>query len=200
MAQNFLIWWKILIVVLEKTLEISLDSKEIKPVNPKESQPWIFIGRTGAESWISNSLATWCKELTHWKRPWCWERLRAGGEGWDGWMASLTQQTWVWVDSGSWWWTEKPGVLRFMGSQRVRHDWATELSWHHISATLNSGSCSPAPRPSPCALRKRSCSPTVFPPGPGLSPHHLLCHLLGMLPPLCVSEGLQRHPRNVVFT
>ena len=63
----------------------------------------------------------------------CWERLRAGGEGddrgWDGWMASLTQWTWVWVNSGSWWWTGKPGVLWFMGSQRVGHDWATELNW-----------------------------------------------------------------------
>ena len=67
------------------------------------------------------------------ERPWCWERLRAGEEGdnrgWDGWMASLTQRTWVWVDSGCWWWTGRPGVLRFMGSQRVRHDWATELNW-----------------------------------------------------------------------
>ena len=84
-------------------------------------------------SWNSNILATWCEELSHWKRPWCWERLRAGGEGddrgWEGWMASLTQWTWVWVSSGSWWWTERPGVLRFMGSQRVRHDWATELNW-----------------------------------------------------------------------
>ena len=67
------------------------------------------------------------------KRPWCWERLRAGGEGdnrgWDGRMASLTRWTWVWVDSGSWWWTGRPGVLRFMESQRVGHDWATELNW-----------------------------------------------------------------------
>ena len=78
-------------------------------------------------------LATWCKEMTHWKSPWCWERLRAGGEGddrgWDGWMASPTQWTWVWVDSRCWWWTGKPGVLWFMGWQRVRHDWATELNW-----------------------------------------------------------------------
>ena len=63
----------------------------------------------------------------------CWERLRAGGEGddrgWHGWMASLTQWTWVWVDPRNWWWTGRPGVLRFMGSQRVRHDWATELGW-----------------------------------------------------------------------
>ena len=84
-------------------------------------------------SWNSNILTTWCEELTHLKRPWCWERLRAGGEGddrgWDGWMASPTQWTWVWVDSGSWWWTGRPVVLRFMGSQRVRHDWVTELNW-----------------------------------------------------------------------
>ena len=84
-------------------------------------------------SWNSNTLATGCEELTHWKRPWCWERLRAGGEGddrgWDSWMASLTQWTWVWVDSGSWWWTGRPGMLRFMGSQRVGHGWVTELNW-----------------------------------------------------------------------
>ena len=82
-------------------------------------------------SWNANTLATWCKELTHWKRPWCWEGLGAGGEGddrgWDGWMASPTRCTWLWVNSGSWWWTGRPGVLWFMGSQRVRHDWATEL-------------------------------------------------------------------------
>ena len=84
-------------------------------------------------SWNSYSLATWCKELTHLKRPWCWERLRAEGEGdnrgWDGWMASLTQWTWVWVNSGSWWWTGRPGVLWFTGSQRVGHNWANELNW-----------------------------------------------------------------------
>ena len=84
-------------------------------------------------SWNSSTLATWCKELTYLKRPWCWERLRAGGEGddrrWDGWMASPTWWTWVWVDSGSWWWRGRPGVLRFMGSQRVGHDWASELNW-----------------------------------------------------------------------
>ena len=84
-------------------------------------------------SWNSNSLATWCEELTHWKRPWCRERLKVRGEGddrgWDGWMAPLTQWTWVWVSSGSWWWTGKPGVLQSMGSQRVGHDWVTELNW-----------------------------------------------------------------------
>ena len=73
-----------------------------------------------------------CEEFTHWKRLWCWERLGAGGEGddrgWDGWKASLTWWMWVWVNSGSWWWTGRPGLLRFMGSQRVGHNWATELN------------------------------------------------------------------------
>ena len=82
-------------------------------------------------SWNSNTLATWWEELSHWKRPWCWEGLGTGGEGdnrgWDGWMASLTWWAWVWVNSGCLWWTGRPGVLRFMGSQRVGHDWATEL-------------------------------------------------------------------------
>ena len=86
--------------------------------------------------WNSSTLATSCKELTHWKRLWCWEGLRAGGEGddrgWDGWMASPTRWMWVWVNSGSWWWIGRPGVLRFMGSQRVRHDWATELNWTDV--------------------------------------------------------------------
>ena len=81
-------------------------------------------------------LATCCEELTCLKRPWCWERLKAGGEGddrgWDGWMASPTRWTWVWVDSGSWWWAGRPGVLRFMGSQRVGHNWVTELNWTDI--------------------------------------------------------------------
>ena len=77
-------------------------------------------------------LATWHKELTHLKRPWYWEQLKVGGEGddrgWDGWMASPIQWTWVWVNSGSWWWTGKPGMLQSMGLQRVRHDWVTELN------------------------------------------------------------------------
>ena len=92
-------------------------------------------------SWNFNTLDTWCEELTHWKRPWCCERLKAGGKeddrggeeddrGWDGWMASPTRWTWVWVNSRSWWWTGRPGVLQSMGSQRVRHDWATELNWN----------------------------------------------------------------------
>ena len=89
------------------------------------------------ESWNSSTLATSCEELTHWKRLWCWNGLGAGGEGdnrgWDGWMASLTRWTWVWVNSGSWWWTGRPGVLRFMGLQRVGHDWAIELNWTELN-------------------------------------------------------------------
>ena len=127
--------WCFWTVLLEKTLESPLDCKEIQPVHPKGDQSWVFIGRTDARSWNSNTLATWCEELTHLKRPWCWERLRAGGEGddrgWDGWMASSTQWTWVWVDSGNWWWTGRPGTLWFMGSQRVRNNWATELNWNN---------------------------------------------------------------------
>ena len=83
-------------------------------------------------SWTSDTLATWCEELTHWKRPWCWKRLKVGGEGddrgWDGWMASLTWWIWVWVTSGSWWWTGRPGMLHSFGLQRLRYDWATELN------------------------------------------------------------------------
>ena len=92
-----------------------------------------FLWREWCWSWNSNTLATSCEVLTHWKRLWCWEGLRAVGEGddrgWDGWMASLARWTRVWVNSGSWWWTGRPGLLQFMGSQRVGHDWATELKW-----------------------------------------------------------------------
>ena len=87
----------------------------------------------GQDDPLEKGMATSCKELTHWKGPWCWEGLGAGGEGddrgWDGWMASLTRRAWVWVNSGSWWWTGRSGVLRFMESQKVRHYWATELNW-----------------------------------------------------------------------
>ena len=85
-----------------------------------------------------------CEELTHLKRPWCWERLKVRGEGddrgWDGWMASATQWTWVWVNSGSWWWTGRPGVLQSMGSQRVWRDWVIELNWisRHVRSNKKS--------------------------------------------------------------
>ena len=103
--------------------------KEINPEYSLEGRCW---------SWDSNTLATWCEELTHLKRPWCWERLKAGREGddrgWDGWMASPTQWKWVWVNSGNWWWTERPCVLQSMGLQRVGHDWAIELNSQHFWA------------------------------------------------------------------
>ena len=107
--------------------ESPFDCKEIQSVHPKGNQSWIFIGNW---SWNSSTLATWWEEVTHLKRPWCWERLKTGGEGdvrgWDGWMASPTQWTRVWVSSWSWWWTGKPGVLQSMGCQRVRHNLKTE--------------------------------------------------------------------------
>ena len=88
------------IVVLEKTLESPVESNEIKLVNPKGNQPWIFIGRTGADwTWSSNTLGTWCEELNHWKRPWCWERLRARGEGDEmvGWHHRLNGHGFGWT-------------------------------------------------------------------------------------------------------
>ena len=98
----------------------------LKEISPEYSLKGLML------SWSSNTLAIWCEELPHWKRPWCWERWQAGGEGdnrgWDGWIASPTQWTWVWVNSRSWWWTGRPGVLQFAESQRVGHDWLTELN------------------------------------------------------------------------
>ena len=111
------------------------------PTSPSERKSVLSIHwKDWYWSWNSNTLATWCKELTHLKRPWYWGRLRAGGEGddrgWDGCMASPTQWIWVWVNSGSWWWTGRPGVLQSMGSQRVGHDWVTwtELNWVHLES------------------------------------------------------------------
>ena len=118
-------------VALEKTLESPLDSKEIQPVHPKGNQSWIFIGRTDGEAELQY-FGYLMRRTDSKKRPWCWERLKARREGdnrgWDGWMASPTQWTWDWVNSGSWWWTGRPGVRQFMGSQRVGHDWATKLN------------------------------------------------------------------------
>ena len=128
--------WCFWTVVLEKTLESPLDCKESQPVHPKRNQSWIFIGRTDVEAETPILWPPWCKELTHWKRPWCWERLKVGGEGddrgWDGCVASPNQWTWFWVNSGSWWWTGRPGRLLSMGSQRVGHDSETELNWTEL--------------------------------------------------------------------
>ena len=141
--------WCLLTEVLEKTLESPLDRTTLKEISPKYSywKDWCW-------SWSSNTLATWCKELIHWKRLWCWERLMGEREGdnrwWNDWVASPTQWTWVWANSGRWWRTGKPVqvklaplwsrnkgsqrlVLQSMGLQRVRHDQATEQQWQHQS-------------------------------------------------------------------
>ena len=135
--------------------------KEIKPVDSRGNQSWVFIGRTDADAetpvlWPPNAKKSFPDS---WKRPWCWERSKAGGEGddrgWDGWMASPTQWTGVWINSGGWWWAGRPGVLRSMGSQGVRHDWATELKPHPL-----------------CPNQVLPCS--LYPPSfPGQKPAHL---------------------------
>ena len=124
--------WCFWTVVLEKILESPLDWKEIQPVHPKGDQSWVFFGRTDAKA---ETPVLWPPHVKSWLigKDWNWEGLGAGVEGddrgWDGWMASPTRWMWVWVNSGSWWWTGRPGMLQFMGSQRVGHDWATELNW-----------------------------------------------------------------------
>ena len=123
--------WCFWTVVLEKTLESPLNCKEIQPVHPKGNQSWIFIGRTDAEA---EAPILWPPDAKNWlirKDPDAgkdWRQEEKGTTGWDGWMASPTRWTWFHASSGSWWWTGKPGVLQSMGSQRVGHDWATELT------------------------------------------------------------------------
>ena len=118
-------------VVLEKTLESPLDCKEIQPVHPKGDQSWVFIGRTDAEAEMPVLWPPDMKSWLIWKdagagKDWGGE---GGDRGWDGWMASLTQWAWVWVNSRSWWWTGRPVELQSMGLQRLGHDWVTELNW-----------------------------------------------------------------------
>ena len=124
-------------VVLEKTLQSPWDCKEIQPVHSKGDQSWVFFGRNDAKAklqyfghlmWRIDSLE---KTLMLGGIETRWE---GDNRGWDGWMTSLTWWTWVWVNSRSWWWTGRPGLLQFMGSQRVRHDWATELNWNDPSS------------------------------------------------------------------
>ena len=128
--------WYFWTVVLDNTFESPLDCKEIQPVHPKGNQSWIFMGRTDAEAETPVLWPLDAKNWLHLKRPWCWERLKAGGEGddrgLDGWMASPTQWTWVWVNSGSWWWTGRPGVLQSTVLQRVGHYWVAELNWTEL--------------------------------------------------------------------
>ena len=132
--------WCFWTVVLEKTLESPLDWKEITPVHPKGDQSWVFIGRTDAEA---ETPILWPSDVKIWviwkiplKKPWekCWEKLRAGGEGddrgWDGWMTSPTQWMWVLVNSGSWWWIGRPGMLHGVAKSQTRLSNWTELSYH----------------------------------------------------------------------
>ena len=134
--------WCFWTVVLEKTFESPLNCKEIQPVHPKENQSWIFIGKTDAEA---ETLVRWPPDVKNWliwKDSDNWERLKAGGEGddrgLDGWMASLTWWTWVWVNSRSWWWTGKPGMLQSVGSQRVRQlsNWTELILVYHCFTHL----------------------------------------------------------------
>ena len=124
--------WCFWTVVLEKTLEIPLDCKEIQPVHSEGDQPWDFFGRNDAKA---ETPILWPPHMKSWligkdsDAGRDWEGGEGDDRGWDGWMASPTWWTWVWVNSRSWWWTGSPGVLRFMGLQRVGHDWASELNW-----------------------------------------------------------------------
>ena len=120
-------------VVLEKTLESPFNCKEIQLVHPKGNQFWLFIGRTDAEA---ETPILWQPDAKKWligKDPDAVkdrrQEERGDDRGWDGWMASPNQWTWVRASSKSWWWTGKPAMLQSMGLQRVRHDWATELNW-----------------------------------------------------------------------
>ena len=131
-------------------IQLSIHSfKEIKTVNLRGNQPWILIGRTNAEAEAPVFWSSDANNWTHWKRPWCWERLRTEGEegtrGWDGWMASLIQWTWNWANFRRWWGTERPDVLPSMGSQRVVHNW--ELN-HSNTCTFNHLSTYPPIHPS----------------------------------------------------
>ena len=128
--------WCFWTVVLEKTLESPLECKEIQPVHPKGDQSWVFIGRTDAEAETPILWPPHAKSWLNGKDCNVGKELGAGGEaddrGWNGWMASPARWTWVWVNSRSWWWTGRPGVLWFVGSQRVGHNWATEPKYEQF--------------------------------------------------------------------
>ena len=129
--KNWLFWT----VVLEKTLESPLDCKEIQPVHPKGDQSWIFIRRTDAEA-ETPILGHLMQGTDSFEKTLILGKIEGGrrrvDRGWDGWMASPIQWVCVWVNSGSWWWTRRPGVLQSMGLQRVGHVWGTELNWRHL--------------------------------------------------------------------
>ena len=125
--KNWCFW-----TVVLKTLESPLDCKEIQPVNPKGNQSWIFTGRTDVEA-ETPVLGHLMQRTDSFEETLMLGKTEGGkrrdDKGWDGWMGSPTQWTWVWAGSGSWWWTGRPGMLQSMGSQRVGHDWVTELNW-----------------------------------------------------------------------
>ena len=127
-------WW-FWTVVLEKTLESPLDCKEIQPVHSEGDQLWDFFGRNDAKAetprlWPPHAKSWLIGKDSDAGRDWGQEKGTIEGEM--AGMASPTRWTWVWVNSGSWWWTGRPGVLQFLGLQRVGHDWATELNWTEL--------------------------------------------------------------------
>ena len=127
-----LIFWT---VVLEKTLESPLDCKEIQPVHPKEISP----GCSSEGLMLKLKLQYFghlMQRADSFEKILMLGRRRRGRQRWDGWMSSPTKWTWVWVDSGSWWQTGRPGMLWFMGLQRVIHNWATELNWTDLKEVL----------------------------------------------------------------
>ena len=132
--------WCFWTVVLEKTLECPLDCKEIQPVHSKGDQSWMFFGRNDAKA---ETPVLWPLYVKSWLiGKYCdagrdWGQEEKGMTEDDMAMASPTQWTWVWVNIGSWWWTRRPGVLQFMGSQGVRHNWETELNWSHTTPSDN---------------------------------------------------------------
>ena len=134
--------WCFWTVVLEKTLQSPLDSKEIQPVHPKGDQSWIFIGRTDAEAETPILWPPDGKNWLIWKDPdagkdWRWEEKGMTEDEMVGWHHWPNQWTWVWVNSGSWWRTGWPGVLQSMGLQRVVHNWVTELNWKQLKVCNN---------------------------------------------------------------
>ena len=111
-----------------RLLRVPWTARRSSQSHSKGDQSWVFFGRNDAKA---KTPILWPPDAENWKRPWCWERLKAGdgdNRGWDGWMASLTWWAWVWASSRNWWWMGKPGMLQSMVSQRVRHNWATELN------------------------------------------------------------------------
>ena len=157
MSKNWCFW----IVVLEKTQEsLGQQGDQTSQSYRKSSlnihwKDWCWI-------WNFNTWATWCEELTHWKRPWCWERLKAGGEGgnrwWDGWKASLTEWTWVWVNFGRQWRTGKPVFCSLWDHKDLdmteQLNW-TELNWGRASKVIkNIEECQALP---PISIAKKSC-------------------------------------------